>query len=262
MIVMKKAIILTILIVILATALTITPYCFADTISASNNFYEVTDTNGLQTYAKTSDTTFVESIIIPYSYFFKIVEKADEYYRISYNDYDQLYVAEATLSQSIRSTAIENASSFKVGPYYTLPLTAPATTLQLYNMNYDADAANVFNSLSFIGYALHNEEYYFLAKETIVMGGVNYDAYLYVKASDVLSSSFDPKKIELNPDSQQAKNEEKEKNVEKAQNKLRRNMFIIVLCISCVLVTVLIYNPFKKKSQSRPANSITTNDDI
>lgn len=259
---MKKAVLLTLLIVILSVALWVTPICYAATISASNCFYEVTNQDGLQTYLK-DDLTFIPSIVIPYTYFFKVTQSpAEGYYKISYNGYEELYVQEATLPQSVRLTTYESSSSFKAGPYYTLPLNAPATALQLYGKNYNADALMICNSLSFIGYANHESEYFFFVKATQTVGGISNDYYMYVKATDVISSTYDPKKIEINPDSQPAKNEETAKDVEKAQNQLRRNIFIIVLCFVCVLSVILIYNPFKKKSQARPVNSITTNDDI
>lgn len=260
---MKKALLLLTLIVILVTALTITPICYAATLTASNSFYEVTNTDGLQTYVKSDDVTFVQSIIIPYSYFFKIIQSpAEGYYKISYNGYEELYVAEATLNQSVRLTTYESASSFSAGPYYTLPLNAPATALTTYNKDFTPNEPNIFKSLSFIGYASHDNEYYFFTKATITIGDVSQDFYVYVKASDVISSSFEPNKISINPDSQPAKKEENDKNVEKAQNQLKRNTYVVVISVVCVLVVILIYNPFKKKTQSRPVNSITTNDDI
>ena len=260
---MKKAVLLILLIVILASALLVTPICYAATITPSNSFYEVTNTEGLQTYLK-DDVNYIQGIIIPYSYFFKVTQApADGYYKISYNNYEDLYVQEATLPQSVRLTSYESASSFKTGPYYTLKLTSPATPLQLYNKDFSTGSLFVCTSIDFIGYATYENEYYFLAKESNDLGGGEViETVRYVKATDVISSSFDPKKIEINPDSQQAKNEENARDVERAQNQLRRNTFIIVLTVLCVLVVVLIYNPFKKKSQARPVNSITTNDDI
>ena len=156
---MKKAVLLTLLIVILSVALWVTPICYAATISASNCFYEVTNQDGLQTYQKLSDdVTFVESIIIPYTYFFKVIQSpAEGYYKISYNGYEELYVQEATLPQSVRLTTYESSSSFKAGPYYTLPLVAPNTALTTYKKDFTANDPNIFKSLFLNFFALFHQ---------------------------------------------------------------------------------------------------------
>ena len=264
MIVMKKALVLVFLIVMLVTCLMATPICYAATISSNNSFYEVTNKDGLQTYILPQDsTTYVQSIIIPYSYFFKVNSSAAEgYYNISYNNCNDLYVSEATLMQNVRATTYQTDESFTVGPYYTLTLTAPATALQLYKKDFSADTALVCDSIKFVGYTTNDNEYYFLVNATFTILGTQNNELAYVKATDVISTSFDPKNIAINPDSKQAKDEKEAKDVEVAQNMLKRNIFIIVICVACVLVVVLIYNPFKKKTNSRPVNDITANEDF
>ena len=84
----------------------------------------------------------------------------------------------------------------------------------------------------------------------------------YVKASDVLSSEFDPQLIPINSDSQQAKDDKNAKDIETAQNKLRRNIFFIVICVVCVVVVLLIYNPFKKKQVKKANPNMTSDDDF
>ncbi len=259
---MKKALILVFLIVMLVTCLMTAPICNAASISSSNSFYEVTNSEGLQTYRQ-DNTNFVQSVIIPYSYFFKVVANAAEgYYQISYNGCNDLYVSEATLFQNVRATTYQTEDSFSVGPYYTLTLTAPATALQLYNKDFSTGISLPCDSIKFIGYAVNDNDYYFLVNATYTVGDQTNTSLMYVKSTDVISTSFDPKNIAINPDSKEAKDEQQAKDVEIAQNALRRNIFIIVICFVCVLIVVLIYNPFKKKTQSRQVNDISTSDEF
>ena len=259
---MKKALILVFLIVMLVTCLMTAPICNAASISSSDTFYEVTNSEGLQTY-RLYNTAYVQSIVIPYSYFFKVIANAAEgYYQISYNGCNELYVSEATLFQNVRSTTDQNEDAFSVGPSYTLALTAPATALQLYNKDFSTGIALPCDSIKFIGYATHDNDYYFLVNATYTIGEDSHTSLMYVKSTDVISTEFNPKNIAVNPDSKEAKDEKQAKDVEIAQNMLRRNIFIIVICFVCVLIVILIYNPFKKKTQSRPVNDISTSDDF
>ena len=260
---MKKALILVFLIVMLVTCLMATPLCYAASISSSNTFYEVTNKDGLQTYILLTNGTYVQSIIIPYSYFFTVETTAAEgYYNISYNGCKDLYVQEATFPQNVRITTYQTEESFAVGPFYTLTLTAPATALQLYKKDFSLGTPQVCDSIKFVGYSVYDNDYYFLINATYTPVEDPITSLAYVKASDVISTSFDPKNIAINPDSKEAKDEQQAKNVEVAQNMLRRNIFIIVICVACVLVVLLIYNPFKKKPNSRPVNDVTATEDF
>ena len=258
---MKKALILVFLIVMLVTCLMTAPICNAASISSSETFYEVTNVDGLQTYLL-YNSTYVQSIIIPYTYFFKIIANPQNgYYKISYNGCNDLYVSEATLFQNVRGTTYQTEESFEGGPYYTLKLNAPATNLQLYNQDFTEAQAIKCDELGFIGYAVNDNDYYFLVNATYTLG-TKTTITMYVKSTDVISTEFNPKNIAINPNSQEAKDEKQAKDVEIAQNALRRNIFIIVICFVCVLIVVLIYNPFKKKTQARQVSDISTSDDF
>lgn len=248
---MKKAGICLILILIISLSLTYTSVCFAaSVITPGDVYHEVIAKDGLQTYIL-EDTTYKESIIIPYSYFFKVTNQASNgYYKISYGGFDELYILETIGSNQVKTTSYTKESDFTQSPYYILNLSTPSTQLTMYNNNFEAQDALTCTVISFIGYAKHEDKYYFFAKITTTLVG---DIYKYIAAEDVLDSTFNPTNIAVHPDSKEAKDEQESKNIEIAQNQLRRNIFFFVICILCVLVVILIYNPFKKKS-SRKVN--------
>ena len=260
---MKKIALLLVLVLALSICLTFTGVCFAWTnVVPDECFYEVTNQNGLQAYIL-DGVTYKASIVIPYSYFFKVTQSPkDGYYKISYNNKDDLYIAENVPDGDVRLTSYKTISDFQQGPYYTMALNAPSTAIQLYNFDYATDYALTCSSIIYIGYAKHEDIYYFLVKATYTIMSEEHTTTAYVKASDVLSSEFDPQLIPINPDSQQAKDDKNAKDIETAQNKLRRNIFFIVICVVCVVVVLLIYNPFKKKQVKKANPNMTSDDDF
>ena len=260
---MKKIALLLVLVLALSICLTFTGVCFAWTnVVPDECFYEVTNQNGLQAYIL-DGVTYKASIVIPYSYFFKVTQSPkDGYYKISYNNKDDLYIAENVPDGDVRLTSYKTISDFQQGPYYTMALNAPSTAIQLYNFDYAEELALPCSSIIFIGYVKHEDIYYFLVNATYTIMGTTSTTPAYVKASDVLSSEFDPQLIPINPDSQQAKDDKNAKDIETAQNKLRRNIFFIVICVVCVVVVLLIYNPFKKKQVKKANPNMTSDDDF
>ena len=260
---MKKIALVLVLVLVLSMCLTFTSVCFAwYTVTPNECYYEVTNKAGLQAYIQ-DETTYKKSIIIPYSYFFKVTQQAsDGYYRISYNNDDALFISENVADGDVRLTSFKTLSEFTQGPNYTMTLNAPATALQLYDYNFAADQALPCTSVIFIGYAVNEGIYYFLVNATYSIMGTSNTVRAYVKASDVLSSEFNPELIPINPDSKQAKEDKTNKQTEEAQNKLKRNIFFIVICVVCVLIVLLIYNPFKKKPVKKNNPNMTSDDDF
>lgn len=258
---MKKVALLLVLVVALTMALTFTSVCYAATsLTRSNNYYESIQSGGIQAYRfDTNTNSFVKSIIIPYSYFFKVeANAASGYYQISYNGYEELFIPEPTSSSAARATTYDEITDFDEAPAYSLSLSAPDSNLTLYDINFANPSSTSVESLRFVGYAKNEDTYYFL-----VMVQLPYDVpefASYVKASDVLDSSFDPANIPIHKNSKEATDEQAAKDVEIAQNMLRRNIFFITICVVCVLVVLLIYNPFKKK-QTKKINTNNTSDD-
>ena len=259
---MKKIAIILALVLILSISLTFTSVCFAWYIMApSDLYYEVADTNGLQTYAYYNDA-YVKSIIIPYTYFFKVTATAaDGYIKISYNGRDDLYISENTPQNATRSTTYKDCQT----AFYKMDLAAPSSALQLYEFNFTkaGEPQSNITQLDFVGYALNEDAYYFLVNVTITIGSntlapVTY----YVKAADVTSSEFNPGLIDSNPASSKAKDEKEAHDYQVAQNKLRRNIFFIAICTVCVVVVLLIYNPFKKKQPKKANPNMTSDDDF
>ena len=259
---MKKIALLLVLVLTLSICLTFTSVCFAFyTVSPNECFYEVTNQAGLQTYVL--DGTYKESIVIPYSYFFKVtLGPTDGYFKITYNNKDDLYIKETLSDNDVRLTSYKSLSDFQQGPYYTMALNAPSIAINLYNMDYASDTSIPCSSLIYIGYTKHEDVYYFLVNATYTILGETHTAPAYVKASDVLSSEFNPELIPTNPDSQKAKDDKNAAETEVAQNNLRRNIFFFVICVVCVLVVLLIYNPFKKKQVKKANPNMTSDDDF
>ena len=260
---MKKIGIILALILTLTICLTFTSVCYAWYIVApSDSYYEVTDTSGLQTYVY-DGANYLPSIIIPYTYFFKVKAAAsDAHFKIEYNGRNDLYISENIPQNAVTST---NYTECDTAAYKT-ELAAPSSALQLYDNHFAAAGAPTSNisKLDFIGYANNDGTYYFLVKVTITIGASTNelsDPY-FVKTTDVLSSAFDPTLIAANPASSKAKGDKEAQEYEVAQNKLRRNIFFISICVVCVLVVVLIYNPFKKKQPKKVNSNMTSDDDF
>ena len=264
---MKKVAILLLLVLILSLSLTYTSVCFAwYTDFKADTFWEVADKNGVQTYLL-ENTEFKASIIIPYSYFFKVDgdRRDDGYQSISYNGQSDLYINTEQLdSTDVKATNYKQESEFQISPYYNLTISVPDNALQIYDLSFQPDPQTYSNitSLKFVGYTKHDNLYYFYTEYTIIIGGTTMTNKAYILASDVLASTFDPTNITIHPDSSKAKDDQNAKDVEVAQNKLKRNIFFFSICVVCVLVVLLIYNPFKKKTQSRQVNDISTNEDF
>ncbi len=255
---MKKVTILLLLVLILALSLTYTSVCFAAyTNLKADTYWEVVSKNGVQTYLLIN-TEYKESIIIPYSYFFKVEgdRTSNGYYQISYNGQTNLYISASLDESYIKSTNYKVESEFQISPYYNLTIAAPDKAIQLYDSNYQSDSQTYSNisAIKFIGYAKHNDVYYFYTLITMNIAGHEYTDTHYILASDVLDSTFDPSNITIHPDSSKAKDDQEARDVEVAQNKLKRNIFFFSICVVCVLVVLLIYNPFKKR-QSKKTNS-------
>ena len=261
---MKKIALLLVLVLTLSICLTFTSVCFAFyTVSPNECFYEVTNQAGLQTYIL-EGTTYKPSILIPYSYFFKVTAPlADGYYRISYNNNEDLFISENIADADIRLTSYKTLSEFQQGPYYTMALNAPSTAIELFDNDYNSvGTQGNISSIIFYGYTAKENVYFFLTKITFNIGTDVYNTTKYVKASDILSSEFNPELIPINPDSQKAKDDKNAAEVEVAQNNLRRNIFFFVICVVCVLVVLLIYNPFKKKQVKKANPNMTSDDDF
>ena len=267
---MKKIALLAVLILLVSIVFASTSICYADSISDLGYYYEVTDTNGLQTYIKDGDA-YKQGITIPYSYFFKISTQATNgYYKISYNDCD-LYISEATAPNSIAVSKKDNLNQFQQGPYVTMEIVAKDdTAITLYNFDFAEVDDSKCTAIKFIGYTQHENVYYFLCKVTLKLGG-DYVYYLkasdnikfsYLNAKDVSGSDFNPSIITINPDSKKATDDQNAKDIEVAQNKLRRNIFFFVICVVCVLIVLLIYNPFKKKQPQKTNPNMTSDDDF
>ncbi len=139
---MKKVTLLLVLILLLSVCLTSTGICYAWTygVSVTDTYYEVIDKGGLQTYALV-DTEYVESIIIPYSYFFKVTNEASEgYCKISYNGYTNLYIPTSYETQIVQSTTYTSEDDFSQSPYYSLSLSAPDEAIYLYSAKFEQDS--------------------------------------------------------------------------------------------------------------------------
>lgn len=259
---MKKVAIILALILTLTICLTFTSVCFAwYVVSPSDYYYEVTDTNGLQTYVY-DGTNYLPSIIIPYTYFFKVKAPAsDAHFKIEYNGRNDLYISENIPQNTVTSTNYTECDT----AFYKMDLAAPSSALQLYEFNFTkaGEPQSNITQLDFVGYALNEDAYYFLVNVTITIGSntlapVTY----YVKAADVTSSEFNPGLIDSNPASSKAKDEKEAHDYQVAQNKLRRNIFFIAICTVCVVVVLLIYNPFKKKQPKKANPNMTSDDDF
>ncbi len=258
---MKKIALLAVLILLVSILIASTSICYADSISDLGFFYEVTDSNGLQTFIYDQDSSsYKQSITIPYSYFLKISANASNgYYKISYNDCE-LYISEATAPSSIAVTTFDKVSQFQQGPYYTMDIAAPNAAIALYDLNFSLLHTLECTSIRFVGYTQHENVYYFLCK--VKNKGFTEEYLRYIKASDISGSDFSPSLIPINPDCKKAQEDQDAKDIEVAQNKLRRNIFFFVICVVCVLIVLLIYNPFKKKQPQKTNPNMTSDDDF
>ncbi len=263
---MKKVAVLLLLVLILSLSLTYTSVCFAwYTNLKSDTYWEVVSKNGVQTYLL-ENTVYKESVIIPYSYFFKVEgdRTSDGYYNISYNGQTNLYVSSNLDEAAIKSTNYKSESEFQISPYYNLTIAAPDKALQLYDLDYAASSSprTDITAIKFIGYAKHDNIYYFYATFTINVEGEEITRTRYILANDVLDSTFDPSNITIHPDSSKAKDDQNARDVEVAQNKLKRNIFFFSICVVCVLVVLLIYNPFKKRQSKKTNSNMSSEEDF
>ena len=262
---MKKVAVLLLLVLILSLSLTYTSVCFAwYTDLHKDTYWEVVNKNGIQTYLL-ENTEYKESIIIPYSYFFKVDgDRANGYYQISYNGQTNLYISDALDEASIKSTNYKQVTEFQISPFYNLTIAAPDKAIQLYDLDFNTSSSprNDITAINFIGYAKHDNIYYFYATFTINVEGELVERNRYILASDVLDSTFDPSNITIHPDSSKAKDDQNAKDVEVAQNKLKRNIFFFSICVVCVLVVLLIYNPFKKKQSKKTNSNMSAEEDF
>ena len=268
---MKKVIITTLLMTVIATLFVGGGVCFAE--ESQTNYYYVAKGSELTVL----DNNSIEARVVmqvPSTYAFECVEKVDGFVKIKYNGYEG-YVSNAEFNQYCKATT----SKWGESPYFnTISLTMSninGDNLTLYNKNNNtmestsALPKSMYTIDKVYGYYHNGSDYYFLVDATLdlIDTKVPRKGY-YIKASETTLADFSKDaitdsagylaEIATTPDdtpngdgSTTIDPSDKDGNTTlPATNNFERYVLIAVIAVLCVVIVILIFIPNKSRRKS------------
>ncbi|MDE6757681.1 MAG: hypothetical protein K2J89_00215 [Clostridia bacterium] len=263
---MKKVIIITLLMTVIATLFIGGGVCYAE--ESQTNYYYVVKGNELSVRVSASEEAKIV-MQIPSTYAFECIEKADGIVRVKYNGYEG-YVLETDFNQKCKAVT----SKWGEAPYfYTVPLNISNVNgdqLTFYNketMASDSLPKSWVTLNNVYGYYRTGSDYYFLVNITVtVLGNTNPPQTGFIKASDTTLADFTKDSIvdsagyvaETTPDKQEPDEDEtptinpggSDGSTQPATNNFERYVLIAVIAVLCVVIIILIFAPNKSKRKS------------
>ena len=263
---MKKVIIITLLMSVLATLFIGSGVCFADESQA--NYYYVAKDSELNVRMSPSEEGKI-IMQIPSTYAFEYVDKADGFVKIKYNGCEG-YVSEVYFTQYCKAvTSKWGDNSY----YYSISLTMTnikTDQLTLYNKDnmspYDPPFPTRSVSIDKVYGYYHNESgYYFLVDTTTSVYGTTIKNTGYIKASDTTLADFTKDAIPENAGyaAEIAVTEpsggngddttptitpnDGDPSTTPATNNFERYVLIAVIAVLCIVIIILIFAPNKSK---------------
>ena len=264
---MKKVIIITILMTVIAALFIGGSVCYAE--ESQTNYYYVVKGNELSIRVAANEESKV-ALHIPSTYAFEYVEKVEGFVKIRYNGYEG-YVSEVYFNQYCKPVTDKWGDS----PYFhTVSLNknnVSGDNLTLYDKDNKEPTAPLPKSMITIekvyGY-YHNESgYYFLIDATIDVLGAPVSRSGYIKASDTTLADFSKDSIsdsagyiaETTPDEQTPSGDDTptinpgvsgDTSTQPASNNFERYVLIAVIAVLCIVIIILIFAPNKSKRKS------------
>ena len=263
---MKKVIIITLLMTVLASLFIGSGVCFADESQA--NYYYVAKDSELSVRMTPSEEGKI-IMQIPSTYAFEYVEKADGFVKIKYNGCEG-YVSEVYFTQYCKAVT----SKWGDNPY-SYKISLSKSDVNGDNIAFYTQEAMEMNSLpkdwvtinEVYGYYHNNNGYYFLVNITVtVLGNANPPQTGYIKASDTKNlADFTKDAIPENAGytAETAVTEPSGGNGDDttptitpnggdpstapATNNFERYVLIAVIAVLCVVIIILIFAPNKSK---------------
>lgn len=245
--VMKKIALICIL--ILTICLLCSSFAFAET-PTQQTFYIANE--NVNVYASINNSWY-QSLIIPKSYYFRVLTQGPEYSEIVYNkntDYGvKLYVKTSDINSKCSVTKDEVSDDTA---FYSIPdVNITAENPYFYtpdNMNEGFRFRN-YKVERVLGVMTYNNQIFFagLQSEDSVFG-----IYMF-KATDTNKTDFSLAAIPLHPNTVANNNNQGDDIISTpsddvtnpVQNNVIRNIMIAVICVLCVLVIFLIFRPTK-----------------
>ncbi|MDE7079001.1 MAG: hypothetical protein K2O95_02650 [Clostridia bacterium] len=261
---MKKVIIITLLMTVIATLFIGGGVCYAE--ESQTNYYYVVKGNELSVRVSASEEAKIV-MQIPSTYAFECIEKADGIVRVKYNGYEG-YVLETDFNQKCKAVT----SKWGEAPYFhtiSLNISSSIEQLSLYDKENKTPSNPIPKNLVSIGkvygyYHLGND-YYFLVEATVTVLTSTTDT-CYIKASDTTLADFTKDSIvdsagyvaETTPDKQEPDEDEtptinpggSDGSTQPATNNFERYVLIAVIAVLCVVIIILIFAPNKSKRKS------------
>ena len=263
---MKKVIIITLLMTVIATLFIGGGVCYAE--ESQTNYYYVA--KGSELTVRSAATEEANIIMqIPSTYAVQVIEKADGFVHIKYNDCDG-YVSDANFNQYCKPVT----SKWGESPYfYTISLNISNVTTDQLTL-YDKSSFTPSSALKTMvtidkvyGYYRRGNDYYFLVDTTANVFGSTINNTGFIKASDTTLADFTKDSItdsagylaETAPTEQPNNGDDNTPTLNPSEgdgttlpatNNFERYVLIAVIAVLCIVIIILIFAP--NKSKRRP----------